>query len=127
LGEEVLVTISRTGFNIKKDQITEWILLFGVITQELVYKTHDGLPHLKEDNLEVFVKLRKHIPPILPAFGRKLFIKYRGQPIMCNSCYEIGHIKKTCPKTSITWIEHVRSVIESGIYPTMLLGNWIKN
>lgn len=70
------------------------------------------------------MKLQRHIPSILPAYGKRLYTYYRGQPILCNNCFTPGHVKRSCPNPKTNWSDHVRSVFDSRIYPSALFGTW---
>ncbi len=122
LGEKVTVTASRFGFNIELDQIKEWLLLFGTIEGEAVYVNH-ALAPVKIDTVTVTMKLRKHIPSVLPAYGRKMNIHYHGQPKICGACYEPGHVRKDCGNERVEWMAYVK-VINEGLAPLSMLGSW---
>jgi len=124
LGDDIIVTIKRTAFNLTKEQVSDWLKCFGTFLGELEYKSIDGLPMFKEDTLEVLMKLNQHIPSILPAYGKRLYSQYRGQPILCSSCFVLGHVRKNCPNTRKNWEEYVKSVYATGKYAPKLFGDW---
>jgi len=124
LGDEIVVTVKRTGFNLEKDQIQSCLSNFGSVKSKLKYKSIEGLPGFKEDTLEVSMTLEKHIPSILPLFGKKLFSQYKGQPILCNNCYKRGHVRKNCTAVQVNWEDYVRDILSNDQYPTNLLGTW---
>jgi len=101
-----------------------WLECFGTILGTVDYKSVDGLPNLKEDNIEVLMRLNKHIPLTLPAFGKKLYSQYRGQPILCSSCFELGHLRKECSNPRRYWAEYVRAIFATKQYPSELFGSW---
>lgn len=123
-GDAIVVSIKRTGFHLSEDQISDWLLLFGTLESSLVFLPHPRKPGLKQDSLEVLMRLRKHILNTLPAYGRKLFVQYRGQPIQCSGCLEPGHIRKECKNPRSNWGSYVRSIFGTGKVPASYFGTW---
>jgi len=70
------------------------------------------------------MRLRKHILSTLPAYGRKLFIQYRGQPVQCSGCLEPGHLRKECKNPRSNWGAYVRSIFATGKVPQEFFGTW---
>jgi len=125
LGDQVIVTIKRTGFALTEEQLYEWLNIFGKIEGELRYKYYSRLPTIKDDYAEVVMRMTRHIPFTLPAYGKKIQILYRGQPIQCSKCYELGHIRKECKASTNNWLGYVKSLLEKGYIPEKLFGMWI--
>jgi len=125
LGEEVLIRIKKTRFKIKPDQATRWIENFGKITVKADFENAPDLPTLKSDDIIMKAILRKHIPGILPAYGRKMIVIYSGQPILCGKCFSVGHIRSKCPKEeSIKWATFEQVVSEEKFVSKEMLGDW---
>ena len=110
-------------WHLDDDEILEWLSLFGKVESQIEYRDRDDAP-LKTDSLTVSMKLRKHIPGILPAFGRRLFVSYRGQPIQCGKCMDLGHIRSECKQDRTEWKEYVRTQFLTGYIPKNMLGDW---
>jgi len=54
--------------------------------------SEDGLPTIKSVEIVCVAQLRKHVRGFLPAFRRKMFLTYPGQPIVCGKCFQIGQL-----------------------------------
>jgi len=63
---------------------------------------------------------------MLPAFGRKMFVQYRGQPIQCGMCYGPGHVRKECKNPQISWMGYVRKTLEKWQLDRKIYGVWIE-
>jgi len=125
LGEEVRILIKQTRFKIKPEQASLWIQRFGTLVSAAKYVTADDLPQVTSDDIECTAKLRKHIPGLLPAHGRKVSIRYPGQPLQCGQCYQYGHLRKKCPNQSVEWKSYVGVFVKEKIVPAEYVGSWI--
>jgi len=126
LGQEVTITVKKTRFKLRPAQVSQWISLFGKITTEPEYPIAPDHQTVKCDDIVLKAILRKHIPGILPAFGRRMMVSYPGQTILCGKCFEIGHIRKTCPQTeSVKWSSFVRAVSKEKSVTSEMLGSWV--
>lgn len=129
LGEEVQITIPKTRFKLKPEQVTLWIKRFGIVVKPAAYVVADDLPGIDTDDLICIAKLRKHIPGSLPAFGRKMTVRYPGQPVQCNKCYQFNHLRAKCENPLVEWKHYVKFFItaEEGsesIVPLEMVGEW---
>ncbi len=123
LGESVIVNVNRTGWHLEDHQIIEWLSLFGTLESKIEYKDYESLP-VKMDSLSVTMKLRKHIPGTLPAYGRRMFVSYRGQPRQCGKCMGLGHIRSECNDEKLEWKNYVIAIFKTGYIGVNLLGKW---
>jgi len=123
-GDIILVSVRKTGFHLTLDQIRNWLQLFGSLESPLCYLTHPRKPHMKQDSLEVLMRLRKHIFSTLPAYGRKLFVNYRGQPIQCSGCLSQGHLRKECKSERSNWGKYIRELHATKRIPDPYFGTW---
>jgi len=130
LGEEVKLTFPKTRFRVKPDQINAWIGRFGILVKPTEYVDADDLPGMNTDDLTCVAKLRKHVPGTLPAYGRKLAVRYPGQPIQCNKCYQYNHLRAKCENATVDWINYVKAFVDdkegAPIVPLELVGDWKK-
>jgi len=124
LGEDIIVTVKKTAFHFDTAQVASCLSNFGTIAGTLEYKPIDGLQNIREDTIEVLMKLNRHIPSILPLFGKRLYTNYRGQPILCGNCFHLGHVRKECKNQRANWKDYVQSLMTSLNYPVALLGTW---
>jgi len=127
LGEEVTIRIKKTRFKLKPDQVNRWIEHFGIITCKPDFEDAPDEPTLKSDDIILKAKLRKHVPNLLPAYGRKMTVWYPGQPVVCGKCFEPGHVRKNCVQEVATkWSSYVRLFSELAFVSKEMLGSWIE-
>lgn len=126
LGELVQVSILRTGFQLSEDQLAAWLNAYGVIVSNLQYRANPDLPGCVDDNIDILMRLKKHIPSILPAYGKKLNIRYKGQPILCSKCLLQGHIRKSCTSTANNWLGYVKMFVDMGVFHPSMFGVWFE-
>lgn len=124
LGEQVIISVQRTGFNLTVEQISQWLNLFGKIDGELKYLKSKDIPGVADDTLEVLMRLKRHIPSPLPAFGRKLIVRYRGQPLQCSKCWELGHIRRICTNENNNWMGYIKTLVDKKFIPNNFFGKW---
>lgn len=125
LGEEVSIKIVKTRFNLNPEQINQWISQFGVIVKGATPIDADDVPSLKTDDFIVIAKLRKHIPSVMPAFGRRLLTRYPGQPLQCNACYQSGHLRAKCENPKIDWMSYVKVFLSEKVATKEMIGKWL--
>ena len=121
LGEKITIKASGFGFNISLEEIIEWLALFGSVEGQGVFQDHSLAP-VKDDIVTLSMRLRKHIPSILPAYGRKLQVYYHGQPKVCGACFDVGHVRKDCKNPRVEWMSYVK--VFTSYVPLSMLGKW---
>jgi len=125
LGEEVAVKVTRTRFKLRPHHVAKWLEHFGRITQFPEYEDASDLPTVKSDDVTLKMILRKHIPGILPAYGRRMNVRYPGQPILCGKCFELGHVRRNCEVPEpVKWASFVKVVSEERFVSKEMLGDW---
>lgn len=124
LGEDVVIRIKKTRFKIKPDQAQRWISCFGKIVGNADFENASDLSSVKCDDIVLTAKLRKHIPSMLPAYGRKMMVTYPGQSILCGKCFEPGHVRAKCEKESIPWMAYVKVFYDEKWVSKEMLGTW---
>jgi len=128
LGEEVVIKITKTRFKLEPEQVQEWLALFGQVVKKAEFvidpKCEDGI---RSDDISCVMKLRKHIPGVLPAYGRKMMVRYPGNPLQCNRCYDVGHLKKKCERSEqVEWSAYVKVIMKELPVSEKMVGDWMK-
>lgn len=124
LGDLVQVSIVRTNFAFSEDQIIAWLSAYGSVASTLQYRENPEIPDVVEDNIDLLMRLNKHIQSVLPAFGKRLNVRYKGQPIICSKCMIQGHVRKDCTTTANNWMGYVKMFVDSGAFHPSMFGNW---
>jgi len=100
--------------------------IYGEIVKPPEFEDAPGLKRIRTDNIICTVKLSKHIPNLIPAYGRRMNITYAGHPIQCAKCYGFGHMRAKCESPPKDWlIDYVREFYEEGRSSEML-GRWFE-
>jgi len=125
LGENFMVTIKNTKFNITLSQVDSILGSFGKIVRSSMHMEADDLKGVKTDDVSCIVKLRKHIPSFLPGYGRKLMVRYYGQPLQCSKCFNPGHLRRNCQSETVDWMRFVRLILDEHVLTPEQLGSWV--
>lgn len=126
LGEEVEIKITRTRFKLSVEEITQWMTTFGKVTKPFDYEYAPDYTTIKCDDAVGKMTLRKHVPGLLPAFGRKMTIRYSGQPIQCGKCFQYNHIRKECENERIDWLSYAKMFLTENYATKEMLGTWVE-
>jgi len=127
IGDEVVVTVKRTRWNLSPDQVTEWLSKYGDIVKVPEFEEAPGLKNFRTDDIRCVLKLRKHIPNLLPAFGRRMNVTYPGQPTQCGKCFQIGHFRASCSNDQVDWLkDYVKGFYASNFVTSKMLGRWFE-
>jgi len=86
--------VTKTRFKLRPHHVSRWLEHFGKIVQPPNYEDASDLASVKSYDIGLTIILRKHVPVILPAYGRRIMIKYPGQPILCGRCFELRPCEK---------------------------------
>ncbi len=124
LGDPVIVSVKRFGFRLKEKEIIDWLKLYGAIHGHPAYVPSSTEPDLVNDTMSVKMTLKRNIPSLLPAFGKKMNVVYRGQSRLCNKCYQVGHVSANCENERVDWMTYVRDFLRSDVAPREMLGRW---
>jgi len=124
IGDTVVVSVLRTASEVRSSQMKEWLNHFGQIIEPHWYDKDSE--NLNTGNFHVKLQLKFDIPEFLPMFGTKARIFYPGMKKQCSRCYRIGHLQKFCSKNRIDWLDYIERLIDTGLYPKNLFGNWIE-
>jgi hypothetical protein len=123
IGSVVTVCVGRTALEFSDEQLSLWLSCFGKVIGR--FKYHQDKQGFKTDDIEVELKLSKHIPEFLPMFGRKIRIFYTGMQKQCNNCLGLGHLKFECEEDSKKdWFTYIEELIDTGDYDIELFGDW---
>ena len=85
--DELLLKLLKTYGELKSDHVRR------------LYFRDEGLTHLENGTRIVeFVRLDKHLPKQIVAYGIPIGLKYSGQANTCFRCGSTEHLVKACPK-----------------------------
>ena len=94
------VFVEAAPFQFSNEQFREALTPFGRVSQ-VKHLPVKGYPHIQSGTRMVSMNVRKSIPAFLSICGFRCKVWYRGQPVTCFACSEVGHIQSRCPKMKI--------------------------
>ena len=125
-----LVKIEGCEYRVTKDEIIQWLSLYGEVTSNLEEDCFrdetETIGANRTGNYSVLMRLESPIPQLLPMCGRRIKIYHAGIQKLCTNCFG-PHKKQFCQsKEKTPWINYVKDFIESneGIPPEMF-GRWV--
>jgi hypothetical protein len=77
------------------------------------------------DSYSIDVKLKRHIPDVLPIRGKRVRLTYPGIPAFCNRCWRIGHSHWDCQRNKCNWLEFVEDFYNNREVTDDMLGSWV--
>ena len=125
------VKIEGCEYRLEEKQILDWLSFYGEIKSELSEDTHeesedssDDFPPVGNGIYSVKMKLTKEMPQLIPMFGKRIRLYYRGIVKRCTNCFGT-HQRKNCQNEKVAWITYVEQFTK--IYPEVpfeFYGRW---
>jgi hypothetical protein len=123
-----LIRIEGCDFSVNIDQLTAWLSNFGEILSPIVEdcfqddETNEGVNAL--GTYSVKMKLSKEIPQLLPMYGKRVKIYYKGVSKLCFNCFG-KHQRKHCDVAKMPWIDFVKAFMTKySNFPPEAFGRW---
>ena len=124
------VKIEWCDWAIEEHEILAWLEQFG---ETIGHITEDIYPDSDSDGdptgngtFTVKMKLHTPIPQLLPMWGKRIRIYYRGIQKLCSRCFG-NHPRKNCRSAKRRWVDYVLDFM--GHYteiPNELYGRWFE-
>lgn len=126
IGEFAKVTIKNTKWKLTPDQVKSWLAIYGEVVKGPEFEDAPGLTRIKADHMSCTVKLARHIPNLLPAYGRRMNVIYSGQPMQCGKCFGFDHQRSKCTSEEpADWLkDYVPQFYGNENVSSMMLGRW---
>jgi hypothetical protein len=84
--------------------------------------TNEGVNAL--GTYSVKMKLSKEIPQLLPMYGKRVKIYYKGVSKLCFNCFG-KHQRKHCDVAKMPWIDYVKAfMVKYSNFPPEAFGRW---
>ena len=99
------IKIEFAEYTVKEKQILELMDMYGEQTSELSEEVHPNLdPHadpVGNGTFSLKMRLQKEIPQLLPMWGKRIRIYYRGVTKPCPNCFG-AHVRKNCRSEKVS-------------------------
>ena len=124
------IKIEWCDYSIEEHEILAWLEQFG---ETISHLTEDIYPDSDSDGdptgtgtFSIKMKLHTAIPQLLPMWGKRIRIYYRGIQKLCSRCFG-NHPRKNCRSNKRRWVEYVLDFMEYyQDIPDELYGKWLK-
>ncbi len=106
------VKIEGCGYQLSEKELTTWLKLYGRIVgpiKEELIKYEEGKNSFGNGKYMVEMKLERKMPDLIPMFGKKIWIHYRGIKKVCKSC--LAYQKEPCKSMKKDWAHFVEDFI----------------
>ena len=122
------VKVEWSEYSLRKDQMMAWLELYGEKAGELSEDVHpdsdSDVAPIGSGTYSVKMKLKKDIPQMLPMFGKRIRVYYRGVQKLCTKCFG-NHNRLHCRNDKVRWIDYVLKFIEDNPdIPEEMYGRW---
>ena len=124
------VKIEWCDWAIEEHEILAWLEQFG---ETIGHITEDIYPDSDSDGdptgngtFTVKMKLHSPIPQLLPMWGKRIRIYYRGIQKLCPRCFG-NHPRKNCKSEKRRWLDYVLEFMDHyQDIPNEIYGRWFK-
>ena len=122
------VKIEWCDYAFEEHEILVWLEQFGQpighITEEIYPDSDSDGDPTGNGTFTVKMKLHTPIPQLLPMWGKRIRIYYRGIQKLCPRCFG-NHPRKNCRSEKRKWLEYVLDFMEHhSQIPEELYGRW---
>ena len=124
------VKVEWVEYAVQEKQILEWLDMYGEQASELSEDIHpnsdsDADP-VGSGTYSIKMRLKKEIPQLIPMWGKRIRIYYRGVTKLCANCFGT-HARKNCRSEKVSWIQYVLRFMENNPeIPPEFYGKWWK-
>jgi hypothetical protein len=117
------VKIEGCGYQLSEEELTTWLEHYGRIVspiEEELIKDEEGQNSFGNGKYKVEMKLEREMPNLIPMYGKKIRIYYKGIKKVCKSC--LAYYKESCKSMRKDWFHYVDDFIkENGRIPRNMI------
>ena len=122
------VKIEWSDYSLHHEKMMMWLEMFGTRAGELSEDIHPDSDSetspIGSGTYSVKMKLTRDIPQLIPMFGKRIRIYYRGVQKLCTNCFG-GHSRLHCRKDKVRWIDYVLKFMDQNPdIPEEMYGRW---
>ena len=111
--------VEECEYRLEEQKIIDWLPHFGEIKSKISEDTHGGsddsdddFPSVGNGIYSVKMKLSKEMPQLIPMFGKRIGLYYRGIVKRCTNCFGT-HLRKTATTKKL----HGSATLNSSLKP----------
>ena len=124
------VKIEWCDWAIEEHEILAWLEQFGEpighITEEIYPDSDSDGDPTGNGTFTVKMKLHSPIPQLLPMWGKRIRIYYRGVQKLCPRCFG-NHPRKNCRSEKRRWVDYILDFMDHyQEIPKEIYGRWYK-
>jgi hypothetical protein len=124
------VKIEWAEYSLEEGQMLDRLELYGErageLTEDLQHYSDSDADLLGSGTYSIKMRLRKEIPQLIPMWGRRIRIYYRGVQKLCTNCFG-PHPRRNCRSERVTWIQYCLNFMEKNPeIPQDYYGKWWK-
>ena len=124
------VTVDGCDYDLEEDEIMKWLRYYGETFGRLREDIHEDIntdrPPVGTGTYSIKMRLDAPIPQLLPMFGKKITIEFKGVQRLCTNCFGL-HNRRACQSRKVQWIDYVRKFVDNNPdIPEEHYGRWIR-
>ena len=124
------VKIEWIDYELEEHEILAWLEQFGEplghLTEEIYPDSDSDGDPTGNGTFTVKMKLHSPIPQLLPMWGKRIRIYYRGVQKLCSRCFG-NHPRRNCRSEKRRWVDYVLEFMEHyQDIPNEIYGRWYK-
>ena len=122
------VKVEWSDYSLLPEKMMSWLELYGTRAGEISEDIHpdsdsDSSP-IGSGTYSVKMKLTKDIPQLIPMFGKRIRVYYRGVQKLCTNCFG-AHSRLHCRNDKVRWITYVLNFMDQNPdIPAEMYGRW---
>ena len=124
------VKIEWCDYSMEENEILAWLELFGEpishLTEEIYPDSDSDADPTGNGTFTIKMKLHSPIPQLLPMWGKRIRVYYRGIQKLCSRCFG-NHPRRNCRSEKRRWVDYVLDFMERyQDIPAEIYGKWLK-
>ena len=124
------VTVEGCDYSLEEDEILVWLRMYGEVFGKLREDIHQhpgsdtNVAIVGNGNYSVKMRLDVPIPHMLPMFGKKISIYFKGEQKLCTNCFGTHH-RRNCQSRKVQWIDYIKKFMRNNPnVPEEHYGKW---
>lgn len=122
------VTIDGCNYDLEEAEILAWLKIYGEVFGKLRENIHTDNNTTRKPvgtgTYSVKMRLDTPIPQLLPMYGKKIVIEFKGIQRLCTNCFG-NHHKRACQSHKTQWVDYIKKFVAlNPDIPQAYYGRW---